>query len=375
MKNPFRFGQLVKGEDFCNRQEELKEIKNAISNNYSFWIYSPRRFGKTSLIQRAFEELPETKTLYIDLYNIESLDSFAEKYAQLVIKELFNWKSGIKNIGKKLSGFFKRMTPKVSFDMQGNPSISFEPGQVEDKTDIDNILEIPEKIVSQQSGHVCIAFDEFQEAQRIDPFLINWMRSAFQRHQHISYIFLGSKQSLMETIFADPNSPFYEFGVKIPIKEIQRQDWQTFIKGKFDKTGIPITNATIDTIIDKSGGHPHFTQYFASVVWEFIVEGFDPNDRSFTDNWMSRIIAGQSILFQNLYDQLNQNQRKTLKTIACLESGQQIFSAKIRKQYRLPSSSTLTVTLNTLIKKDLIGKSNGDYTILNPVLKEWLFQQ
>ena len=82
MKNPFRFGQLVRGENFCNRLNELKEIKKAITNNYSFWIYSPRRYGKTSLILKVFEELPDIKKVYIDLYNIPSLSAFAEKYSR-----------------------------------------------------------------------------------------------------------------------------------------------------------------------------------------------------------------------------------------------------------------------------------------------------
>ncbi|MCP5052655.1 MAG: ATP-binding protein [bacterium] len=374
MKNPFRFGQLVSGDDFCNRQEELKEIKRAITNNYSFWIYSPRRFGKTSLILRAFEELPQIKTVTIDLYNIETLDAFAQKYSQEVLRELFDWKSGIKNIGKKLSGFFKRVTPKVSFDVQGNPSVSFEPQVIEDRMDIENILDIPEKIMAHQKGHVCIAFDEFQEIKRIKPFLINWMRSSFQTHKHVSYVFLGSKQSLMETIFTDSNSPFYEFGFKIPIREISPGDWRIFIKGKFEQTGMEINEAVIDAITRKSGGHPHFTQYFASVVWEFVREGFDPEDPEFVSTWMNRIIAGQSIIFQNQFDQLNQNQRKTLRAIALLEKGEQLFSADIRRRYRLSASSTLTVTVNSLLKKDLIQKNNGHYAILNPVLKEWLIK-
>ena len=87
MKNPFRFGQLVKGEHFCNRLNELKEIKKALNNGYSFWIYSPRRFGKTSLLLRAFEELSGIKTVYLDLYNVQSLSAFAEKYSQVVLKE------------------------------------------------------------------------------------------------------------------------------------------------------------------------------------------------------------------------------------------------------------------------------------------------
>lgn len=374
MKNPFRFGQLVKGENFCNRHEELKEIKQAINNNYSFWIYSPRRFGKTSLILRAFAQLPDVKTVYIDLYNIQSLSAFAEKYSQAVIKELFDWKKGIKNVAKKMSGFFKNIRPKISVDAMGNSSISFEPQALEKESDIESILEIPEKIAAEQGCHICIAFDEFQEIDRIEPFLINWMRSAFQGHRNTSYVFLGSKQSLMETIFADSNSPFYEFGVKIPIGEIGADDWIFFLKDKFEKTGLKVTEKTLVSIIEKSGGHPHFTQYFASVVWGFLLEGFDQDDTEFTSLWMNRIIAGQSIIFQNQFDQLNGNQRKILIAVAALGPGDQLYSESYRMRHRLPGSSTLTVTLKALLKKELIYKKNGNYSIVNPVFKEWLIR-
>lgn len=372
MKNPFRFGQLVKDENFCNRQNELTEILKAVNNRYSFWIYSPRRFGKTSLLLKAFENIQGIKTIYIDLYNSQSTANFAEKYSQAVLNELFDWKAGIKTAGKKISAFFKHIIPKISFDTLGNPSISFEPQTIDSQADIEQILQIPEKIAAEKNIQVCVAFDEFQEASRIHPFLINWMRSAFQRHQHVSYIFLGSKQSLMEGIFADPNSPFYEFGFKLPIDEINATDWSPFLTQKFTATQVPITNHTINTIIEKSECHPHFTQYFASVVWELIREGNNQDSPDFSQTWMNRIIAGQSIIFQNIYDQLNQNQRKTLTAIALLTPNDQLFAAKYRKKHQLPASSTLTTTVATLLRKDLVTKNNGSYKVPNPILKEWL---
>lgn len=374
MKNPFRFGQLVKGENFCNREQELKDIKKAIQNGYSFWIYSPRRFGKTSLILKAFDALPEIKTIYLDLYNIQTPGEFAEKFSQVVLKELLDWKKGIKNIGQKLTTYFKNIIPKVSFDAMGNPSISLEPQVMEKKADLENILDIPEKLAAEKGVQVCVAFDEFQEVKRIEPFLINWMRSAFQRHENVSYVFLGSKQSLMETIFADSNSPFYEFGMKIPIHEILNEDWRVFIREKFDKTGLTITDTTIESILEKSGGHPHFTQYFASVVWEFVLEGADQEAEGFTGVWINRIIAGQSIIFQNLYDQLSLNQRKSIKAIACMEAEDRLYSGKYRDQYKLPASSTLAVTLKGLLQKEYIYKTGSTYKIVNPVFREWLKQ-
>jgi hypothetical protein len=60
--------------------------------------------------------------------------------------------------------------------------------------------------------------------------------------------------------------------------------------------------------------------------------------------------------------------------IASLEPGEQLFSEQCRMRYQLPASSTLTAAVNSLLKKDLINKENGNYSILNPVFREWLLQ-
>ncbi len=375
MKNPFRYGQIVEKENFCNRENELKEIKRAIENGYSFWIYSPRRFGKTSLIKRAFSETKTIKTLYLDLYNIQSLEDFADKYSKLIIKNLFDWKMDVKALGKKTKQYFKNINPSISFDAEGMPSFSLSSSSIEDQKDIEVILDIPEKISVSMGIQICIAFDEFQEINRIEPFIINWMRSSFQAHKNVSYIFLGSKQSLMENIFADSNSPFYEFGFKIPIYEISAKDWNIFIKNKFSNSGIDINENTISEILEKSNNHPHFTQYFSSVVWELLYEGENQNDRNFNDLWMKKIIAAQTIVFQGMYDQLNQNQRKTLISIASLSEVDQLFSAKYIKKNKLPASSSLSTILKSLMKNGYIYKSKElKYKITNPVFKEWLLR-
>ena len=209
MKNPFRYGEIVTGENFCNRREELNNIHNAINNRYSFWMYSPRRFGKSSLIFKAFETLNNKKIipLYFDLYNVHNLDDFVRKYSQIIAKGLFNWKTNIENLSKIAYQYFKNLYPKISIDALGTPSLSLEIQKIEEQRDIETVLNIPEQLAGDKQ--ICIAFDEFQEIQRIEPFLNNWMRSAFQKQKKVSYIFSGSKQSLMEYIFTDTNSPFY----------------------------------------------------------------------------------------------------------------------------------------------------------------------
>jgi hypothetical protein len=372
-KNPFQYGVVVDDSAFCNRKEEINFLKSQIQNGYSTWLFSPRRFGKTSLVEKVFREIPDTICLYIDLYNIKSKDDFCRKYSKAMAEELFNWKDDIKNLTKNLSNAFKKLSPTVSFDEFGHPSFSLNVHKVEKLEDIETILEIPNKVASRSSKRICIAFDEFQEIKRIDSFMLNWMRSSFQRHTEISYIFLGSKQSLMEDIFSSTQSPFYEFAEKMNLSLISREELFKFIKKKFKKNGLPIEAGTINTILELSDCQPHFTQYFASVVFDLVKTGYDQNVDGFRDVWMTKIILPQSDVFQDIYDQLTNSQRASLQATARLkEPG--IYSEESRNKFGLPVSSSLSEALKALQKRGLIYKTENTYKITNPILKEWLLR-
>jgi hypothetical protein len=49
MRNPFYFGSEVHDSDFCNRINELGELKSDVDNGLNILLYAPRRFGKTLL--------------------------------------------------------------------------------------------------------------------------------------------------------------------------------------------------------------------------------------------------------------------------------------------------------------------------------------
>jgi len=369
--NPFQYGVVVDDKAFCNRTEEIAYLKSQIKNGYSTWLYSPRRFGKTSLVDKVFREIKHTKCIYVDLYNIRSKDDFCRKYSRIIAKELFNWKDDIKKLTNKLSNAFSNLSPTISFYGTGNPGFSLNVHKIEEQEDIETILDIPDKIALKSSKRICIAFDEFQEISRIDPFMLQWMRSSFQRHRDIAYIFLGSKQSLMEEIFASSSSPFYEFAAKMNLSVIGRDELYTFIKRNFKENSLAISKHNVNAILDKSECQPHFTQYFASVVFDLINAGIMQEDEDFTEHWMRKIILPQRDVFQDIYDQLTNSQRAAIQAIAS-SGGEGIFSESLRKRHDLPVSSSLNEALKALQKKGLIFKTENRYKVANPVFKAWL---
>ena len=56
MGNPFKFGSVVDGEYFTDRNDELPQVKQIISSRNHLILISPRRYGKTSLIRKAVKE-------------------------------------------------------------------------------------------------------------------------------------------------------------------------------------------------------------------------------------------------------------------------------------------------------------------------------
>jgi hypothetical protein len=55
--NPFRYGELALDEAFTDREAETRELKADIRNGQNVVLFSPRRYGKSSLVWRVSHEL------------------------------------------------------------------------------------------------------------------------------------------------------------------------------------------------------------------------------------------------------------------------------------------------------------------------------
>ena len=58
--NPFRFGALALDDAFTDRKEEIAELKADVRNGQDVVVFAPRRYGKSSLVWRASQELVQS---------------------------------------------------------------------------------------------------------------------------------------------------------------------------------------------------------------------------------------------------------------------------------------------------------------------------
>ena len=79
---------------------------------------------------------------------------------------------------------------------------------------LDVAAEATERLGARDGRRVVVLLDEFQEVERLrGSDLMKRPRVQFQRQPHVSYLFLGSRPSLMWALFTTSAAAFYRFAV------------------------------------------------------------------------------------------------------------------------------------------------------------------
>lgn len=74
--NPFKVGRFIPEEYFCDRDAETDTLIKHVTNGRNVALISPRRLGKSSLVEHLFQQpyiCQNYYTFYLDIYSTNSL--------------------------------------------------------------------------------------------------------------------------------------------------------------------------------------------------------------------------------------------------------------------------------------------------------------
>ena len=249
-RNPFHFGPLALDEAFADREAELRELKGDVLNGQDVVIFAPRRYGKSSLVWRAMQELAGERVLiaYVNLMLAPTKEKLAEKLAAAIYEDI---SSPIERARERALAPFRglRVEPTITVDpSDGSFGFSFAAGR--QQTDVDATLErllaLPAELGAAREGRVALIFDEFQEVVMIDPGLPKLMRTIFEQQPEVGHVYLGSKRHMMERIFNDQNEPFWRSAKQVELSVIEPGEFRDFIRGSFEATSKGIAGEIVD---------------------------------------------------------------------------------------------------------------------------------
>src|SRR3954469_23805172 len=89
--NPFRYGDLALDDAFTDRMQELEELQSDMRNGQNVVVFAPRRYGKSSLIWRATQELMARRQVLVaqvDLMKTPTKQRLAEKLATSIYEDV-----------------------------------------------------------------------------------------------------------------------------------------------------------------------------------------------------------------------------------------------------------------------------------------------
>ena len=357
-ENPFKFGTIVDGVHFTDREDELIRIESYLNSENHLIIISPRRFGKTSLIKKILNE-SERHYVYLDLQVIISEDDFASQLLKRVYR-IFPM--------QKLKGYIKsfRLIPSVILNpVTGEMEISFIPGS-KDLTPLEDVLNLIEKL-GKEDKKIIVVLDEFQDIFRINNGLDRMLRSVIQNHKNINYVFMGSSESMIREIFEKKNSPFYRFGTLFTLGKIPEEKFRLFLEYRF--TGFVKEAGILSAAILKvTGSHPYYTQQLAFMVWELLSR--KANIAGIVEAAADEIVTSHDNDFELLWNTLNRTDMMVLTGMSANDLSP--LTDAFRKLYGTGAASTVFSVLQRLVKKGMVIKEGSACYIDDPFFKRWI---
>jgi uncharacterized protein len=376
-RNPFRFGDLALDDTFTDRDDELRELKSDILNGQNVVIFAPRRYGKSSLVWRASQELLHDGVLLaqIDLMTTATKEQLAAKLAQAIYEQiatpLFRARERATHIFRSL-----RITPVMTVDPNnGSLGFSFTAGRSKEDIDatLEKLLQLPAELSAERGRRAGLIFDEFQEILELDPNLPSLMRAVFQSQPEVAHVYLGSKRSMMERLFNDANEPFWRSAKHVELGVIAAAAFTRFIRGRFETTGRKVEEAVVAEVLETTQGHPYGTQELCYALWEETPAGETAGPAEL-EAALIRVLQSENAHFTLVWDQASRVQRATLQALA-REPLVSVTSDDYRRRHGLPGSSSVQRAIDALVDDELIAKDHpGAYRIAEPFLARWILR-
>ena len=370
MEIPFVYGKIVADNDFTDREEETRKLVSNFLSRTNTAIISPRRWGKSSLVNKAIESVAKSDNtiLFVKMnaFKCETPQDFYELFAKRTIESISSTAETLLSNAKE---FISRLLPKLSIsDPTGQYEMSFGV-DLKNNPIGEDILDLPHQIAKKRRKKVVVCIDEFQQIGEFadtEQFQ-KILRSHWQEHSDVAYILYGSKKHMMLNIFGEYGSPFYKFRDLMILPKISRENWIEYIKERFTETKKSISADAAGHLADLVENHSYYVQQLAQYAW---LRTGKVCTKEIVDAAFQGMLDSLNLQFVNLMDSLTEKQRSFLCAVS--DGVANLSSVETLSKYKLGTSGNIRIIKGALKKRDLIEEIGHQVEIQDPVLKQWL---
>lgn len=368
--NPFKVGRYIPEEYFCDRNAETDTLIKHVTNGRNVALISPRRLGKSGLIEHLFQQpyiCQNYYTFYLDIYSTNSLSELVYLWS----KELHRKLSPIKTPWSEQ--FFKVMSSlRVGFKldaMSGEPTFDLGLGDIKQPdVTLDELFEYMEA-----ADRPClVAIDEFQQvAEYGDSGVEAALRSKIQKCHNTSFIFAGSKRHMMTMMFNSPKKPFYQSAISMGLEPIPEEIYVRFASNLFEQFDKRISEDAIREVYRMFDGVTWFIQMLMNELFALTESGKECGINQVPEA-LQNVVMSQEMQYKELMSLIPPKQKQVLQAIGREGRACNVTSAQFIKKYQLPSASSIQSAIKGLTEKEILTQEDGCYRIYDYFLAYWI---
>lgn len=365
--NPFSFDKVSSPSDFCGRKQELAHLTDLIINKANVMLYGDRRYGKTSLIMKAFSDLPTSVLpIYVDLYSIVDEMDFAHELYVAVEK------ATPKTLRSETAKFLELLSRAKGVEFQptkSGESFTFKPSF--ESKDFDRLLTSAIELIEgycQYSNctHAVIAFDEFQQVAGITKIKIDAkLRAISQTNSNVSFIFSGSKKSILRNLLSGEQQPWHGMTTPMSVRGVDVNELKVFCEKRLDGK---FEHDAFETLYESVRGQ---TRLILQCCYRLFSDEINTPTLACCERALNSLVAAYDDEFRDKFITYRPRLKKALKAIAYAK-GKSVFAERMLQRVNL-TKQALNQAIASLEKLDDVSKlDSGSYQINNILFSLWL---
>jgi len=215
--------------------------------------------------------------------------------------------------------------------------------------------------------------DEFGEVLNVPGAPDALMRSAFQASPDVSFLFMGSKRSLMDGLFSDRRRPFYNFGRRMELGRLPYEPLGEFVEGSFEAAGRHITPETVDVLLDLCQGHPHRAQQLSFHAFRLAKASGEVVDEETALAAKGGALNEAEREFRAILDEMSPSRRAAFVAL-CKEPTDEPYSRPYMRRHCIKGSGALKSALDGLVASGYLERKRTDARPepTDPLLELWI---
>jgi len=371
MPNPFIIETLPPDSPFCDRDEEIRRLLSCAESGTNVVLFSPRRYGKTSLALRIQATLARQGyvTIYCQLFGVDSVLDAASRMARSIVGAVHARESLLEK-GKRFLKHFSSFRPVFKPSEDGF-AVTVEPSSQERPLELlERILDELGDFAAKSGYRINFVLDEFQEITRLkeSPQMEGIMRGKIQG-QKASYFFLGSRSGILLAMFSDRKRPFFQSAINLELPPLPHEDVIPFLADLFSKEGKICPAELCADISFKVDQHPYYVQRVAREAYELGRHKISQED---VERALENVIDTERYSFEAIFSRLTIPQMRLLRTLATFPTKEMLSGEFIHRCGLSPSS--VQFARDRLKTEDIIEqeKRSGIWKVVDPVFALWI---